>query len=159
MIISLIVILGAAALLVSCWKFILAFLNGPVRDLLEKCFGAEKCEWYSRFLIWCDKKSTAVKRIVKMQWAKFKDTVLHVKSKYVKTGNGYLKTTETLVRTGEKSARRIVSEEPIGWEDLPNGVREEMIKRRTNEGEIDDRELIAEKVRQRAAEDGIELIA
>ena len=160
MIISLVVILGAAVLLAACWKFVLEFLNGPVRNLLEGLFGAEKCEWYVTFLSWCDKKASSARRIVKMQWRKFRDTVLKINSTYTKNEDGtYSKRTETIVRKDEKSAKRVITEETIDWAYLPNAVREEMIKRRTNVGEIDDRELVAEKVRQRAGEEGIELTA
>lgn len=160
MIISLVVILGVAALLAACWKLVLEFLNGPVRDLLERLFGAEKCEWYGKFLSWCDKKVSAARRIVKMHWAKFRDTVLKINSTYTQNEDGtYTKRTETIVRKDEKSAKRVVTEETVGWEYLPDAVRAEMIKRRTNVGKIDDRELVAEKVRQRAEEERIELSA
>ncbi len=153
--------LGAAALAamaIACWNAIREFLLGPVRDLLVKCFGAEKCEWYSNFLNWCDKKVTTVRQLFKMQWAKFRETVLQPKSTYTKNADGtYTKRTESIVRTGPKQGRRVVTEETVGWEYLPDAVRDEMLKRRTNVGEIDDRELVAEKVRQRAEEDGIAL--
>ncbi len=160
MIISLVVIFGVAVLLAACWKFVLEFLNGPVRDLLEGLFGAKKCEWYGAFLSWCDKKVSTARRIVKMQWRKFRDTVLKINSTYTRNEDGsYTKRTETIVRKDEKSAKRVYTEETVGWEYLPDAVREELIKRRTNAGEIDDRELVAEKVRQRAGEEGIELTA
>jgi hypothetical protein len=160
MIISMIVVLGAAVLLAKYWKIILDFLNGPIRDLLEKTFGQDKCRWYVDFLQWCDNKVTGAKRFVKMQWAKFKDTVLRIKSVYRKNEDGtYTKKNETILRTGEKTARRKVTEETIGWEYLPNEVRDEMLRRRTTEAELDERELVEEKVRQRAEEDGIELSA
>ena len=152
MILTILLIVGAAALLSGLWKFILAFLNGPVRDLLERIFGADKCKWYSNFLVWCDKKMTAPHRIIKMQWKKFKDTVVKVESKYTKN-------TESIVRTAPASGKRVVVEETVGWEYLPDSVRDEMIRQRANEAALDDRELVAEKVRQRAAEEGIVLEA
>jgi hypothetical protein len=154
--------LGAAALAamaIACWNAIREFLLGRVRDLLVKYFGAEKCEWYSNFLNWCDKKiAVPVRQLVKMHWKKFRDTVLKIKSTYTKNADGtYTKVQETLVRTGPKQGRRVFTEETVGWEYLPDAVRDEMLKRRTNVGKIDDRELVAEKVRQRAEEDGIAL--
>ena len=160
MILTILLIVGAAALLSGLWKFILAFLNGPVRDLLERIFGADKCKWYSNFLVWCDKQMTAPHRIIKMQWKKFKDTVVKVESKYTKNADGtYTKNTESIVRTGPASGKRVVVEETVGWKYLPDSVRDEMIRQRANEAALDDRELVAEKVRQRAAEEGIALEA
>jgi hypothetical protein len=160
MIITLIALMGATVLLAKFWKTILDFLNGPVRNRLEKCFGQEKCQWYVNFLEWCDNKVTCAKRIVKMQWEKFKDTIWRIKSVYRKNPDGsYTKQNETILRTGAETARRIVTEETVGWEYLPNEVREEMLRRRTNEAELDERELVAEKVRQRAEEECIDLTA
>lgn len=155
--------LGAAAMAamaIACWNIIREFLNGPVRNLLEKLLGVKKCEWYANFLCWCDKKATPVRGVVKRQWRKFRDTVLYLKSKYTKNPDGtYTKEQETFVRIGPDKAHHIVTEETVDWEYLPDAVREEMLKRHTNTGEIEDRELVAEKVRQRAEEDGIELTA
>ncbi len=155
--------LGAAALAamaIACWNLIREFLVHIVGKLLVRCFGEEKCGWYFNFLSWCDKKVSAARRIVKMHWAKFRDTVLTINSTYTRNEDGtYSKRTESIVRKDEKTATRHVTEETVGWEYLPDAVREEMIKRRTNVGEIDDRALLAEKVRQRAEEDGIALTA
>lgn len=158
--IGMILLIGAAALLVKFWKAILDFLNGPIRSLLVKLFGEAKCQWYVDFLLWCDNKLTCAKRIVKMQWAKFQNTVLKIKSVFHKNPDGtYTKNTETLVRKDETKAHRVVTEETVDWAYLPNEVRAEMVRRRTNDAELDERELVAEQVRKRAAEEGIELTA
>lgn len=151
-----------AALVVACWPLIKDFLNGPVRDFLEKTFGQDKCKWYGNFIAWCDGKAgiSSLRRLAKMCWKKFKDTVLRINSVYKKNPDGsYTKRTESRLRKDEKTAWRIVTEETIGWEYLPSAVREEMIKRRTNEGEIDDMAIVQKKVDERAKEDGIELVA
>ena len=95
-----------------------------------------------------------------MQWKKFRDTILRVNSIYEKNDDGtYTKKTETIVRASPTTAKRQIVEETIGWEYLPAAVRDEMLARRTKQAELDERELVAEKVRQRAEEDGIELSA
>lgn len=160
MILTILAIIAVSALVPFCWKHILAFLNGPVRNLLERVFGADRCSWYVKFLQWADKKMTVTHRILKMQWKKFRDTVLRVNSKYTKNENGtYTKTSESLVRTSPETGKRIVVEETIGWEYLPDSVREEMIRLRSKEAELDDKAVAEEKFRQRAEEDGIELSA
>lgn len=160
MILTILSIVAAAALVSGLWRFILAFLNGPVRNLLEKTFGADKCTWYVNFLQWADKKMTAPHRVLKMQWRKFRDTILRSKSTYVDNGNGtYTKTSETIVRTSPTSGKRVVVEENVGWEYLPDSVRAEMIRQRTKEAELDDKAVAEEKIRQRAAEESIELSA
>lgn len=160
MILTLITVLGVTVLLVSFWKRILDFLNGPVRDLLERVFGAKRCGWYVKFLQWCDDKITPVARTVKMYWKKFKDTVINLKSIWRKNPDGtYEKETTTTTRTPDpKMAKKItVVESNIPWQDVPTPVRNEMIARRTKEAELDERALVVEKVRERAEEEGIAL--
>lgn len=160
MIITILAVVAVAALVSGFWKFILDFLNGPVRNLLEKIFGADHCKWYVDFLTWADKKMTVPHRIIKMQWKKFRDTILKVNSKYVDNGDlTYTKTSESIVRTSPTSGKRVVVEEIVDWAYLPNSVRNEMIRQRTKEAELDDKAVAEEKFRMRAEEDGIELTA
>ena len=158
--ITILIIAVTAVLLVSLWPSILEFFNGPVRDLLERLFGADKCGWYTKFLNWLDGKMCDIRKPVKKFWNKFKDTVISVKSRYVKNADGtYSKSTETIVRKNQTTAKRVVIEETVGWEYLPDSVREEMLTRRVKEAELDDRALVEEKYRKRAEEDGISLSA
>lgn len=163
MILTILAIAGIVTVLVAkLWKYILAFLNGPVRDLLERIFGAGRCAWYVKFLQWADRQLTAVDRFIKMYWRKFRDTILKVQSKYVKNEDGtYTKRTESIIRENPetKACRRVVTEEAVGWEYLPDEVRAEMMRQRTEEAVLDDRAVVAEKIRQRAEEEGISLSA
>jgi hypothetical protein len=156
--ITILAIVAVTALVVCFWHFILDFLNGPVRDLLERIFGAGQCTWYVNFLTWADGKMTAAHRVIKMYWKNFQETILKVNSKYEKNDDGtYTKTSESIVRSSPTSGRRIVTEEIVGWEYLPDSVRAEMVRQRKKEAVLDDKAVIEEKIRQRAVEDGIEL--
>ena len=109
MILTILPVVAVAALVPKIWKFILDFLNGPVRNLLEKIFGAEQCKWYVDFLTWADGKMAAAHRVIKMHWKKFRETILKVNSRYVKNDDGtYTKTSESIVRSSPTSGRRIV---------------------------------------------------
>ena len=159
-VISILAIVAAATLVSSLWHYILDFLNTTVRDFLERLFGADKCGWYVEFLQWTDKKMAATHRVVKDYWRRFKSTIVKVKSRYHKNNGGtYTKQTETIVRTTPTSGKRVVVEETVGWEYLPDNVRAEMVRQRTNDAELDDKAVVEEKVRKRAAEERIELSA
>ena len=159
-VVSILAIVAVAALVSSLWCFILEFLNSTVRDFLERIFGADKCGWYVTFLQWADKKTAAAHRVVKDYWRRFKDTIVKVKSRYHKNDDGtYAKKTETVVRTAPASGRRVVVEETVGWEYLPDSVRTEMVRLRTNDAELDDKAVVEERVRTRAREELIELSA
>lgn len=160
MVLTVLTIVGIAALVMSLWRFILDFLNGPVRDLLERILGSDHCEWYVSFLKWADRQMAVPNRVVKMQWQKFKDTIVKVKSKYMNNGDGtYTKQTESIIRESPTKGRRVIVEESVDWSYLPNSVRAEMIRQRTNEAELDDKAVAEEKIRQRGLEEGIELVA
>jgi hypothetical protein len=160
MILTILTVVAVATLVASLWKYILAFLNGLVRDLLERIFGVEHCGWYVNFLQWADRQMAVPHRIVKMQWRKFRDTVLKVQSKFVDNEDGtYTKRTDSLVRTSPTSGRRVVYEETIDWSCLPDSVRGEMLRLRTKEAELDDRIVTEERIRQRAEEEGLVLSA
>ena len=158
--IALIAVFGAAALLISFWNSIREFLNTTIRDFLERHFGVDRSVWFVNFIRWCDHKITPVRGRVKEMWQKFKDNILRIKSTYTKNADGtFTKNTETLVRASPTTAKRQIIEETIRWEYLPASVRDEMIARRVRQAELDEKELVAEKVCQRAKEDGIELLA
>ena len=152
-VVSILAIVAVAALVSSLWRHILDFLNSTVRDFLERLFGADKCGWYVDFLQWADKKMAASHRVVKDYWQRFKDTIVKVKSRYHKNDDGtYTKQTETVVRTAPTSGKRVVVEESVGWEYLPDNVRSEMVRLRTNDAELDDKAVVEERVRERMIE-------
>lgn len=160
MILEILTFVAIGTLVTLFWKYILDILNGPVRDLLEQTFGANSCGWYVSFLMWADQKVTATRQVIKMQWQKFKDTIVKIKSVYRNNGNGkYTKTTETITRTGPTQGRRIVMEETVDWSCLPNSVRAEMIRQKSDAAELDVKAVAEEKIRQRGLEEGIELVA
>ena len=160
MVLTILAVVAIAALVVTFWRYILEFLNTTVRDFLNKYIGEDKCRWYVDFLLWADEKITASNRVIKDWWHKFKDTVIKVQSRYHKNEDGtYTKQTESIVRVSPTSGKRVVVEETVGWEYLPRTVREEMVRLRTRDAELDDRAVTEEKLRQRATQEGIVLSA
>ena len=158
--ITLIAVFGTAALLAYFWNAIREFLNTTVRDFLERNLGVDHCTWFVDFLQWCDHKIAPIRGVVKEMWKKFKDNVLHIESTYTKNPDGtYTKKTETIIRASSTTAKRQTVEETVGWEYLPASVRDEMIARRAKQAELDVRELVTEKARQRAKGDNIVLVA
>lgn len=154
MIVTVAVLLSTAMLLVSFWNRIRDFLNGPCRDFLGRIFGAKTMGWYVKFVDFLDSKITVSRRGAKEAWKKFRETVLRVKSKYIKNADGsYTKATETIVRMDAKTAKRQIIEEEVPYEDLPDEVRSEMIRQRTDVAELNDRDdVIQAKFNERLAE-------
>lgn len=139
----------AAFLVGKFWGYILNFLNGPVRDFLEKLLGPEKCDWYVKFLLWVDDKISAVIQLADEWCERFKNNVLMLKSTYKEVegskGRTFIKTHESIVALDSLNAKRVVTEEIVGREELPDDTRHEMIRQRSNEAAIDERDVVMKR--------------
>lgn len=143
-------ILVGAFLVGKYWSWIVDFLNGPVRDLVEKCLGVEKSVWYVDFVIWLDGKACPVISRIEDVWRRFNQRVLKVRARYARCADGgFAKTTETVVAVDDKRARRVVTEEYVAYEDLPDPVRHEMIRKATQNADLDVKEVVRQKMNDR----------
>jgi len=143
-------ILVGAFLVGKYWSRIVDFLNGPVRDLIEKCFGVEQSTWYVDFVIWLDGKACPVISKVEDVWRRFNEKVLKVRARYARRiDGGFAKTTETIVAVDAQRARRIVTEQYVDYEDLPDPVRHEMIRKATQNADLDIKEVVRQKMNDR----------
>lgn len=136
----------AAFLVGKYWDYIKDFLNGPVRDFLEKVWGPENCDWYVKFVLWLDDIAVAGIQLANKWCERFKNNVLMLKSTYKEAENGkYIKTHESIVAIDSRNAKRVITEEPVEYTDLPDDTRHEMIRQRSNEAEIDEREVVMKR--------------
>ena len=131
------------------WRHVFEFLNGTIRDLLEKLIGERRCQWYVRLLEWLDDKVCATTRTVKNWWRRFKQNVLRIRSTYVIKGDTGKKNTEVIIATSDTKARRIVTEETISRHDIPSAARHEMIRQRKHSAVVDEKEVAHQKLNQK----------
>lgn len=136
----------AAFLVGKFWTYILNFLNGPLRKFLEKVWGPENCDWYVKFVLWLDDIAIAGIQLASKWCERFKNNVLMLKSTYKEAENGkYIKTQESIVAIDSRNAKRVIKEEPVEYTDLPDVIRHEMIRQRSKEAEINEREVVMKR--------------
>ncbi len=130
------------------WDYIREyFLNGALRDLMARIFGAEKIGWYINFIIWMDNTTTAGIRLAESWYERFRCNVLKVDSTYSpsSTRGCYVNRRESIVAIDNERARRVITEETIPYRELPAQVRHEMIRQRTESARLDEREVVCRR--------------
>lgn len=127
------------------------FLNGALRDLMERIFGADNIDWYVRFVNWVDDLVTAAIRVVDEWYKRFKCNVLKVNSTYTPSGtNGnYINRRESIVAIDSENARRVITEEIIPWHMIPKPARNEMIRQRAESASLDEREVVCRRFEEK----------
>lgn len=143
-------LLLGAFLVGKFWGRILDFLNGPLRDFVERVFGRESCGWYWKFVAWLDDVSTASIRLAKEWFERFKNNVLSVKSSYVpatpgKRRSDYVNRRDVYVAYDDMNTRHVVVEETVPYCMLPDTVRHEMIRQRIESATLDERDVICRR--------------
>lgn len=145
----------ALFLLGKFWERVVRFLNGSLRDVLERLLGKDRCGWYVDFVIWLDNVATATINVVRGWYERFKSNVLMINSKYrpaLSEGGGmYVNSRETIVAIDSERARRVVIEETVPYHALPAPVRHEMLLKRVDSAELDERELVGRRVEENIA--------
>ena len=123
------------------------FLNGALRDLMERIFGAENIDWYIGFVNWMDDAATAGIRVAEAWYERFRYNVLKVDSTYSpsSTRGYYVNRRESVVAVDSENARHVITEETIPYRDLPAQVRHEMIRQRTESARLDEREVVCRR--------------
>lgn len=143
-------ILLGAFLVGKFWGHIFDFLNGPLRDLVESILGRESCDWYWKFVAWLDDVTTASVRVAKEWFERFKNNVLSVKSSYVPITSGkwhsdYINRRDVYVAYDDKNTKHTVIEETVPYHMLPDTVRHEMIRQRTESATLDERDVVCRR--------------
>ena len=153
MIITIASILAITVIVSVFWCPILGFLNGWLRTKLESVFGLENCEGYRNFIVWLDGKVCVEKRYILGLYKWFREKVICIVARYRKSGNGYIKETQTVLANPAATGRyiRTVVEEEVPWDELPTSVREEMLRRNVNDAELDILDVVGEKVKEKIA--------
>jgi len=131
-----------AAAFVYFWSKILAFLNGTVRDIIEKAFGEKWSAKFAKFLVWLDKRVVLVKQTVQSWYDWFRQKFLRLETKYTNIGETATKTTTILVELPTGEGQQTTIEEKVDWEDLPDPVREDCILRKATSAEINEKDVI-----------------
>ena len=108
--------------------------------------------------VWLDKKVTATKRAINESWALFSKSLLGSETRVARKSatEGIITRTDYLV-TGEGKVKRRIAEQAVSWHELPDNLRDEMLRLGSSEAVMDNKAAIRDKVLERAAEEGMVL--
>lgn len=129
------------------WKWIMRFLNGPVRNCLEKIFG--QVDWYVKILNWLDDFITVPTECVVRWWETFEHNVRKLFIRFCQTGDGIYEAEGVCVtrRTGILgwigiSRTEVSKRVKLKRSQLPASIRDLLEK----DGFLDGKKLLMEAV-------------
>ena len=128
-----ILVTAAAALLVNhFWEDILEWASTSLADVVGDLLGPAARDLLFEVLTHMDAVVTAARQGAKKLWAQIKATVLKASVSIEKlTNSDFVRRMTTYIRKwadGEEKYVRVIQEEQISWEDLPEGVRAQTIR-------------------------------
>lgn len=144
---------GGAILIVAFWPYIVHFFSMHLIPWVREVVSDSAADAIADVISFVDNKVTGVRSLTKSAYKAFRETLLGCKTVYEKTGPNIVQTeTTALVRNaaGELAAETVKT--ILKWDDLPNNIREEMIRQNQTKGEINVKSEVENRVRQ-VAED------
>ncbi|MDR2441374.1 MAG: hypothetical protein LBE12_18590 [Planctomycetaceae bacterium] len=157
-ILPLIIVLGiSSAAFIYFWNYIRDYLNGTFRDFIQKHFGMELGEQLGMFLTWIDDRVVSVRTGAKKFVNWFRSRVLKTDTTYKKISpNKATCNRESYVKCDDGRILHRTEEQEISYDELPQAIRHEMIRQKTTEAQMDNKQLIEKKIQERAEEDNFQ---
>lgn len=152
------VVIGGILLGVYFWNYIVEVFQKHILPWCRENLSPGIAEAMTNMFVWLDKKVTATNRVISETWAAFSRHLYGSETKVARKDatEGVVTRTDYLV-TGEGKVKRRIAESTVSWHELPANLREEMLKRGTDQAVMDNKAAIRGKVLERAAEEGMVL--
>jgi hypothetical protein len=151
------IVLGALAI-VAFWPWICNFLSVVAIPFLEQHLGHRVGDSLRNLLAFLDKIAAPANRALKEAWATFKYRVLSADTVFQKNGSTTAMATTTLhVRTDGDQVVRQTSEQTVPWEDLPEAIRDKLLKKPGAKASLDVQQAVEQRMAERLNEDGLDL--
>ncbi len=139
------------------WHHIVDFFAAHVIPSLRRSVGDTVADTVATVIAWLDGKAVLTRKAVISAWRVFKERVLGIKASYIKTSptTATVETVSTL-RTGPQGATKLtVKEESVSLDDLPDEIREQLIRNPGSAVAADLGADVERMVANRAEEEGI----
>ena len=155
---SLLLLLGVPlAVMLWFWNKIVFFCQTRLIPWVRSRLGNNAADMLANLIAFLDKGATFVRRNIRQAYRWLCQNVFGMKSKYAQTGpNTVVITAETYVMDENGNFVKVTSTETAASDDVPAEVRKELLKY-GGAAEIDDLNEMKNKIKARAAEEGIEL--
>ena len=157
---SLLLLIGLpAAVMLWFWNKIVFFFQTRLIPWVRSRLGNGAADMLANLVAFLDKGATFVRRAVRQGYRWLCQNVFGMKSKYAQTGPGsVVVTTETYVMDENGNFVKVTSTETAHSDDVPADARKELLKN-NGAAEVDDLNELKNRIKERAAEEGIELEA
>jgi hypothetical protein len=153
-------LIGAAGVLFGSlllWHHIVDFFAVHVIPFLRRSVSDTVADAVASVIAWLDGKAGLVRKAVISAWRVFKERVLGIKRVYRKTSATTV-TVETvsILRTGPQEAKKqTVVEESVSLDEVPDEVREQLVRSPGSAVEADLGADIEKMVAKKAVKEGI----
>lgn len=153
-----IVILGIAAVMTYYWSYVVDWLSRSLIPWVREKLGNTVGDMLTEFVTILDKTVVFTRQA-------FQTTCRFINTRLLKAQTTYEKKspteavarTETIVINEQGKGIRRVEEKVVEWSELPAEVRKEMIRQGNQPAMLDMRELVMQKAKERAQEEGMVL--
>jgi hypothetical protein len=152
-----IIIAAVLAGTVVLWHHIVNVFASYIIPFLRRHIGDTVADGVASMVAWVDRKVVLARNAVATLWRVFKERILGIKAVYRKTSatKASVETIST-IRTGQREVKRErVTEEEVPLDELPDEVREQIIRNPLAPVEVDLKADVERRVISRASEEGI----
>ena len=152
-------VVGGIGILLYFWEYLVHFFSKNVIPWIKKYWSVSAADLVAKLISFLDGKIVPTKALLKKAWTYFKTNILKMNTEYVKVdANTAERKTTTWLKDSQGDAIKTIVEEKVSWSELPQEIREQMINEDTNEGMINEKQQIINKMSERCEEECIEIM-
>lgn len=154
MLLTFLIVAALAGAFLYFWNNIREYLTHSLRPWIAEKFGTRIGDSFAEMICWLDNKTTSVVRGLKGIVRFFKERVLGIKSTYKKVSPhvvAHEREVYVHLDDGRVLKRKETSE--MAYEDLPDSIRNEMIRLNAVEASMDEKQFTMENIKKRAGEE------
>ncbi|MCC7420850.1 MAG: hypothetical protein IT428_11240 [Planctomycetaceae bacterium] len=141
------------------WPYLVDWCSKSAIPFIRRCLGNSVGDAFAKLLVWVDKPACASRRAIVGAWKMVTGSVLKMKSTYSKTSaTSYLEKRQVHLLDRESGKQRVRTEEyEVPWEQVPERVRDEMVRQGKDTAEVDVKESLLNSIKDRANEQSLVL--
>lgn len=150
------IIAALPLLVVALWPWIVEFMTQDIIPWIRSEISEETASTLVDLMAWIDKSVSPARNQIRKMIECFNAEVLGIKRDFEKTSSESATVrTECYVRKDNGRVAKRVDTEEIQWEELPQSIRDEMIRQNKAHASMDLKAAILMKAKQRLDDEGL----
>ena len=153
-------VLGALALvaLAFLWNHLVHFLQRVILPFCRKILGERIGNLLTELVVFLDGKVCPAREVLVSAWQSFQHSVLGIRQTYRRVSPSTVEeVTLAHLRTNDNKVAVQTSTRTLSWAEVPADIREQMARAAKEEVNVNAKEVVAERFKERVEEEGIEL--